>query len=158
MKFEVKFQSESGYAAYLAPEDSSRKVGLNDLDSLRRVAGEKIPLNLVCSDIESWVGNPKLEVTEAYARSCAHFKETGLVVVTVPEKALNRFGVKFYEKSGSDYWKVQLRVNGEKLLTAWMEAFCPLEWDPTGCLEETIEEGEEVIETVTTVTVKRRKS
>ncbi len=135
MRFVVGFRSSTGWATQI----KSHNLGLNWLDRAREEAGlPALEVERVSSRIPSLQRDPEVVLTEEQARAAGEvFLNDCEVWVKVPKGALNRFcktrvEITRREESGeitnvSPAWEIQER----ELVSAWLEAGAPLDWDPT---------------------------
>jgi len=155
MDFKVVFRTKSGKLL-----ESLGKPGLDILDLIRsekeeyaNVSAENINFDGSCPIHGDEV---TVRLTEAQARISEYFKGKTTIVVTVPEESFYMF----VDLSVQEYWaseyfpliklfgtglfgknrnthinllSVEYKFDKETLISSWIKAGCPIEWDPRVC-------------------------
>lgn len=155
MHFKVIFKTNTGKLL-----ESLGKPGLDILDVIR--LEKKEYANVAADDItfdESCPVNGdslSVKLTEDQARASEYFKGKTTIKVTVPEESfymfvdlnvreywrseyfplIKLFGTGFFGKTRDTHinsLSVEYKFDKEALISAWIDAGCPIEWDPRAC-------------------------
>ena len=143
MEFTVKFTTENrvpGKAIYIREEEN---YGSDYLDFVRSsLMLPDLDMKVLDDNVGGLSIDPVINLEESTVREINNitkqhageglFWKTSVVVVTVSKVgSLNRFCWIDFERTGTERVRGYNRLSEPQLLKAWMEADCPLYWDPT---------------------------